>query len=155
MPKNPTDIHVGNRLRAARVAQALTQQQLAAMTGICFQQIHKYETAGNRISASRLVELAGVLAVDAAYFFEGLGDPSAAAPASATALRYAKMLDAVPDGPVKREIVDLIKACHAEAESRARDRRGAAERRRRKNGTPQSGDRRRVPDRRDDIDVSG
>lgn len=51
----------------------LTQQQLAALIGITYQQAHKYERGINRVSAGRLYELATVLGVDVGYFFEGVG----------------------------------------------------------------------------------
>ena len=50
----------------------MTQQQLAEKVGIKFQQIQKYETGMNRISASRLWDIAEALAVPVAYFFEGM-----------------------------------------------------------------------------------
>ncbi len=52
----------------------LTQQQLADLIGVTYQQAHKYERGINRVSAGRLYELACVLEVDVGYFFEGLGD---------------------------------------------------------------------------------
>ncbi|MEO0363715.1 MAG: helix-turn-helix transcriptional regulator, partial [Pseudomonadota bacterium] len=52
----------------------MTQQQLGEKVGIKFQQIQKYETGMNRISASRLWDIASALKVDISYFFEGLGD---------------------------------------------------------------------------------
>ncbi len=69
---NAIDLHVGKRLRRRRRLLGLTQQQLAESIGIRFQQIQKYECAGNRISASRLYELSTALNVPVNYFFEGL-----------------------------------------------------------------------------------
>lgn len=70
--KHPVDVHVGKRVRHRRWMVAMTQQQLAEKVGIKFQQIQKYETGTNRISASRLWEIAVALRVDVTYFFEGL-----------------------------------------------------------------------------------
>ncbi len=50
----------------------MTQQQLAEQVGIKFQQIQKYETGMNRVSASRLWDIAGALSVPISFFFEGL-----------------------------------------------------------------------------------
>lgn len=66
------DRHVGARIRERRVMLGLSQQQLAAMIGVTYQQAHKYERGLNRISAGRLFEIAEVLAVPIAWFFEGL-----------------------------------------------------------------------------------
>ena len=66
------DRHVGARIRERRVMLGLSQQQLAAMIGVTYQQAHKYERGLNRISAGRLFEIAEVLAVPISWFFEGL-----------------------------------------------------------------------------------
>jgi transcriptional regulator with XRE-family HTH domain len=66
------DLHLGKRLRARRRLLGLTQQQLAQVVGVRFQQIQKYECGANRISASRLWELSEVLNVPISYFYEGL-----------------------------------------------------------------------------------
>lgn len=66
------DVHLGRRLRRRRRLLGLTQQQLAAVCGVRFQQIQKYECAANRMSAARLWQLAEVLEVPVSYFYEGL-----------------------------------------------------------------------------------
>jgi transcriptional regulator with XRE-family HTH domain len=80
---NAIDLHVGKRLRRRRRLLGLTQQQLAESIGIRFQQIQKYECGANRVTASRLYELAVALNVPVNYFFEGL--QTAATPADANA----------------------------------------------------------------------
>lgn len=70
--KHPVDVHVGKRLRHRRWMVGMTQQKLANAVGIKFQQIQKYESGANRVSASRLWDLANALSVPVAYFFEGL-----------------------------------------------------------------------------------
>ena len=72
MSKHPVDIYVGKRVRHRRWMVAMSQQQLAEKVGIKFQQIQKYETGMNRISASRLWEIAAALRVDVQYFFDGM-----------------------------------------------------------------------------------
>ncbi|HEY4251295.1 MAG TPA: helix-turn-helix transcriptional regulator [Roseomonas sp.] len=68
------DHHVGARIRERRVMMGLSQQQLAKMIGVTYQQAHKYERGLNRISAGRLFEIAQVLGVAVSWFFEGLAD---------------------------------------------------------------------------------
>ena len=70
--KHPVDVHVGKRVRHRRWMNGTTQQQLAEAVGIKFQQIQKYETGMNRVSASRLWDIAKVLNVPVSFFFEGL-----------------------------------------------------------------------------------
>lgn len=70
--KHPVDVHVGKRIRHRRWMVGMTQQQLAERVGIKFQQIQKYETGMNRVSASRLWDIAETLAVPINFFFEGL-----------------------------------------------------------------------------------
>jgi len=55
---HPVDVHVGKRIRHRRWMNGTTQQQLAERVGIKFQQIQKYETGMNRVSASRLWDIA-------------------------------------------------------------------------------------------------
>jgi transcriptional regulator with XRE-family HTH domain len=66
------DRYVGARIRERRIMLGLSQQQLAGMIGVTYQQAHKYERGLNRISAGRLFEIAEVLAVPISWFFEGL-----------------------------------------------------------------------------------
>jgi len=66
------DHHAGARIRERRVMLGLSQQQLAQMIGVTYQQAHKYERGLNRISAGRLYEIALVLNVPVSWFFEGL-----------------------------------------------------------------------------------
>lgn len=69
---NPIDIHVGKRIRLRRLALNLSQETLAELLGITFQQIQKYENGGNRISASRLWDCACVLDVPVQFFFQDM-----------------------------------------------------------------------------------
>ena len=70
--KHAVDVHVGKRIRHRRWMNGTTQQQLAEAVGIKFQQIQKYETGMNRVSASRLWDISRVLNVPVSFFFEGL-----------------------------------------------------------------------------------
>src|SRR5690242_6181558 len=68
------DRHVGARVRERRIMLGLTQQQLADLIGVTYQQAHKYERGINRVSAGRLYEIAQVLSVPVGYFYEGIGE---------------------------------------------------------------------------------
>jgi len=76
--KHPVDAHVGKRIRHRRWMVGMTQQQLADKVGIKFQQIQKYETGMNRVSASRLWDIAESLGVTISFFFEGLTETAQA-----------------------------------------------------------------------------
>jgi transcriptional regulator with XRE-family HTH domain len=105
---NAIDLHVGKRLRRRRRLLGLTQQQLAESIGIRFQQIQKYECGANRVTASRLYELAVALNVPVNYFFEGLQHHNApangvSAPANDRDLIAADVLS-------QKETLELIRA---------------------------------------------
>jgi transcriptional regulator with XRE-family HTH domain len=105
---NAIDLHVGKRLRRRRRLLGLTQQQLAESIGIRFQQIQKYECGANRVTASRLYELAVALNVPVNYFFEGLQPVEASsttpgAPANDRDLIAADVLS-------QKETLELIRA---------------------------------------------
>ena len=68
------DDHVGSRIRERRIMLGLTQQQLAGMIGVTYQQAHKYERGINRVSAGRLFEIARALSAPITYFYEGVGE---------------------------------------------------------------------------------
>lgn len=74
---NPIDIHIGNRVRMRRMMLSMSQEKLGDAVGVTFQQIQKNEKGSNRIGGSRLQQIADVLQVTPAFFFEGA--PSAAA----------------------------------------------------------------------------
>ena len=66
---HPVDQHVGKKIRKRRQELNLLQEDLAAPLGLSTQQIHKYETGVNRVSASRLFEIGKILDVKICYFF--------------------------------------------------------------------------------------
>jgi transcriptional regulator with XRE-family HTH domain len=69
---HPVDVQVGKRIRQRRFCLKITQQQLSSQVGVKFQQIQKYETGKNRVSASRLWDISNVLDVPVSFFFDGL-----------------------------------------------------------------------------------
>ena len=68
-----TDRHVGAKLRERRLMLGMTQQQLAELIGVTYQQAHKYEKGINRIAGGRLYAVAQALGVEVSYFYEGIG----------------------------------------------------------------------------------
>jgi transcriptional regulator with XRE-family HTH domain len=80
---NPVDLHVGGRIRMRRKVLGVSQERLAEALGLTFQQVQKYERGANRVSASKLYEIARFLAAPIAYFFEGLADPTTASDSDA------------------------------------------------------------------------
>ena len=75
--KHHVDVHVGMQIRRRRWMMGMTQKQLGDAVGIKFQQIQKYETGANRVSASRLFEISQALDVPVSYFFDALDDKAA------------------------------------------------------------------------------
>jgi len=109
--KHPVDAHVGTRIRHQRWVVGMTQQQLAEKIGIKFQQVQKYETGMNRVSASRLWDIAEALGVGVVFFFDGFGGEKLA-PSPVTADKEAAELVrsyyAIPEAQ-RRRLFDLAK----------------------------------------------
>ena len=74
---NIVDLHVGMRVRLRRRAVNISQERLAEALGLTFQQVQKYERGLNRVSASKLYDIARTLSAPISYFFEGLASPDA------------------------------------------------------------------------------
>jgi transcriptional regulator with XRE-family HTH domain len=68
---HPVDRHAGGRVRMRRMIVGMSQEKLGEALGVTFQQVQKYEKGTNRISASRLQQMAAVLGVPVEFFFEG------------------------------------------------------------------------------------
>ncbi len=109
--KHPVDVHVGKRVRHRRWMVGMTQQQLAEKVGIKFQQIQKYETGMNRISASRLWDIAEALSVPVSFFFEGL---------EADHLEDDKRTDTPSDFMADKEALELVRSYYAIPETQRR-----------------------------------
>jgi transcriptional regulator with XRE-family HTH domain len=108
---HPVDVHVGKRIRQRRWLVGMTQQQLAEKVGIKFQQIQKYETGANRVSASRMWLIAQVLGVEPGHFFDGLEGGQAVLPEGA--------FD--PDSVIgQREAQELLRVYYAIPEEQRR-----------------------------------
>ena len=102
---HPVDVYVGRRLRQRREMRGMPQKELARKLGISFQQVQKYESGANRISASKLWELCCVLDVAPGYFFEGIS--GATAPAGQASLPEGHIGEYQPDPSSARQILDL------------------------------------------------
>lgn len=117
---NPVDRHVGLRIRMRRKERGLSQERLAESVDLTFQQIQKYERAANRVSASKLWEIARALKTPLGYFFEGLpetGAPHADAGVSmqdfllsAEGLEMMASFPRIRDPRVRRKVLDLVRA---------------------------------------------
>jgi transcriptional regulator with XRE-family HTH domain len=94
---NPTDRHVGARVRMRRKMVAMSQEKLGAALGLTFQQVQKYEKGANRIGASRLQQLSHILQVPVEFFFEGAPNASAPHGSNGSALSMAQIDDFVSD----------------------------------------------------------
>jgi transcriptional regulator with XRE-family HTH domain len=125
---NPVDLHVGARIRLRRRMQGVSQEKLADALGLTFQQVQKYERGANRVSASKLYEIAAALRAPVAYFFDGLADPTgdemdgvrvAAASEESTVhsflmtpegLELAKLFPNIAPGLVRRRLLELVRS---------------------------------------------
>jgi transcriptional regulator with XRE-family HTH domain len=103
---NPTDVHVGSRIRLRRTLLGMSQEKLGEAIGLTFQQVQKYERGANRVGASRLYDLSKVLDVPVAFFFEEMAAPAEARPAGAGEApdRHGS------DPMLKRETLELVRA---------------------------------------------
>jgi transcriptional regulator with XRE-family HTH domain len=121
---NPVDVHVGRRIRDRRKEARISQEKLAEHLGLTFQQVQKYEKGANRVSASKLYEIASALNASIEYFFRGLADPTASlagvaeesAPfldefaASAEGQALIRDFPRIRDSHVRDRVLDLVKS---------------------------------------------
>ncbi len=108
---HPVDVHVGGRARMRCTLLGMTQTSLGDALALTFQQVQKYESGKNRISASRLCDLCRVLDVSIEYFFEDMPPEVAAiSPATKRRGKAKKLTGSEPDPMVKRETLELVRA---------------------------------------------
>lgn len=106
---NPVDTHVGTRVKTRRLMMGLSQEELAKAIGLTFQQVQKYEKGTNRISVSRLVDIAKALKVPFVYFLEG----NASTLGRKMALRGVSDVQQAtlePDPLAKKDVLELVRA---------------------------------------------
>src|SRR4051812_15374165 len=110
------DRHVGARVRERRIMLGLTQQQLADLIGVTYQQAHKYERGINRVSAGRLYEIGQVLSVPIGYFFDGLEgqDSRAVSPRERMCLELARNFAQIPNERHQEALSQLARALATE-----------------------------------------
>ena len=132
MKKEPNfvDKHVGSRVRMRRMLIGMSQEKLGEALGITFQQVQKYEKGTNRISASRLQQIASVLGVTISFFYEGLppeetggGFAEESSPpfvmdfmASQDGLQLMESFMRIKNPRVRRSIVDHVKTLAGDEE---------------------------------------
>jgi transcriptional regulator with XRE-family HTH domain len=108
---NPIDVHVGARIRLRRTLLGISQTALAEAIGLTFQQVQKYEKGVNRVSSSRLLDVANALDVAIPYFFEDMSaGVSAQTPSALTKTgQWPASIDD-KDPMAKRETLELVRA---------------------------------------------
>ena len=105
------DRHVGARMRERRIMLGLTQQQMAELIGVTYQQAHKYEKGINRVASGRLYNIAQALGVDVGYFFEGLhSEKPKAAPQQRPSLELARSFLSIPRRKHQEALCSLTRA---------------------------------------------
>jgi len=128
---NPVDLHVGGRVRMRRKPLGVSQEQLADSLGLTFQQVQKYERGANRVSASKLYEIAKTLQVPVSFFFDGLADPMDGSDGDEVGqqaerivqeflttpegLELAEVFPKIGRGRVRRQVLDLVRAMAEDA----------------------------------------
>jgi transcriptional regulator with XRE-family HTH domain len=94
--RDPRDMEIAKRVRALRLQRGISQTELGSVLDVTFQQVQKYETGTNRISAGRLQQIAEVLDVPVTYFYAGIENN-----------------DEVPTTPSVDTEFDLLQSAHA------------------------------------------
>jgi transcriptional regulator with XRE-family HTH domain len=115
---HPVDRHVGLRIRMRRKEIGVSQERLAEALGITFQQVQKYERGANRVSASKLWEIARALKTNVTYFYEGLNEhdttPSDQGAQdfmlTSEGLELMASFPRIPRPGLRRKLVDLVRA---------------------------------------------
>jgi transcriptional regulator with XRE-family HTH domain len=123
---NAVDKRIGQRVRSRRLEIGMSQEKLAELLGVTFQQVQKYEKGVNRIAASRLFDIGSALDMPAARFFEGLTSRTAGvaeprqdfvddALATPEGAQLMALFSAIKSQKVRRRVVDLVRALVEEA----------------------------------------
>jgi transcriptional regulator with XRE-family HTH domain len=119
---DPVDVYVGARLRLRRNLTGMSQEQLGKSSGLTFQQIQKYERGTNRMGASRLYQLARLLNVPVAYFFEDMPQAQTKQPGLSDAEQAPLANAPHEDSQIlqRRETLELIRAYYRITDPRQR-----------------------------------
>jgi transcriptional regulator with XRE-family HTH domain len=127
---NAVDRRLGQRVRTRRLEIGMSQERLAELLGVTFQQVQKYEKGVNRMAASRLFAISSALEMPIARFFEGIGQGRGAAGvaekeedflhdalATPEGAQLMSMFASIKSAKVRRRVLDLVKAITEENES--------------------------------------
>jgi transcriptional regulator with XRE-family HTH domain len=121
------DKHVGERLRRRRKDLNLSQEELANSVGLTFQQIQKYERGSNRVSASKLYQMAQTLQASVGYFFEGLANPVRGVsegedaqfdhemPLTPEQRELVNLFDRIDSRKIRKVVLNLVRTIHEES----------------------------------------
>ena len=120
---NPVDVHVGARIRMRRLLLGMNQETLASALGLTFQQVQKYEGGANRVSASRLSEMARILSVPISYFFSDLETAESESSGEdkewrehlqrPETIEFIRLYYAIADPSVRHQFLEMTKALGA------------------------------------------
>jgi transcriptional regulator with XRE-family HTH domain len=111
---DPIDVVVGRRIRARRLLLDMNQQELARKLGVTFQQVQKYESGANRVSASRLWEIAAVLNMPIAYFFPEDGEQNETDVSDRTeSIELVRLFYTIADPKIRRQLLDMVRVSAA------------------------------------------
>ncbi len=124
---NAIDKQIGHRVRSRRLEISMSQEKLADLLGVTFQQVQKYEKGVNRIAASRLFDISSALDMPVARFFEGLSGAAAYGVAESRqpfvgdilatpeGAQLAALFASIENQKVRRRVVDLVRVLAEEA----------------------------------------
>jgi transcriptional regulator with XRE-family HTH domain len=112
---DPIDVHVGSQIRTRRLLLGMNQEELAQRLALTFQQVQKYESGANRVSASRLWEIAAILKMPIGYFFPGhqgqhRPNEQLQRPESIELIRF---FYAIPNARMRQQFFEMMKTASA------------------------------------------
>jgi transcriptional regulator with XRE-family HTH domain len=112
---DPVDVHVGARIRTKRLLIGMNQETLARALGLTFQQVQKYEGGANRVSASRLSQIAQILGVPISYFFSDIDLDGGGEAVARERLQRPEAIElirsyyAIVDQRIRHQFLDMVK----------------------------------------------
>lgn len=106
---------VGDRIRRRRILMGLTQDQLGEALGISYQQVQKYETGANRVSAGRLYLIASRLEVSPGWFFDPIKSDASSSDfddlgSSRQLMDFVRSFSKIEDERLKAVLISLVRA---------------------------------------------
>ena len=110
MTVDPVDLHIGSRLRMLRMEKNLSLQAVGEGLGVTYQQIRKYESGDNRVSASALYRLAAYFGIDPSYFFHGLPGVGGSGAEAKSDPSMQAVLERIPDVGLRQHLEALLRA---------------------------------------------